>query len=46
MKSMLLEVWVTVESKKDAEDIAHDISEILGDCGITHNINVTDEEIF
>lgn len=44
MTSRLIEVWVTVESKKDAEEIAHDISEILGDCGFTNRVEVTDEE--
>jgi len=44
MKSILLKVWVEVESKEDAEEIAHDIHKILGKCGITNSVNVTDQE--
>jgi len=43
MKKILLEVWVTVESKEDAEEIANDIHEILGDNGITNSVNVINE---
>ena len=39
----LLEVWVEVENRKDAEEIAHDLREILGDCGFNNHIIVTDE---
>ena len=40
MGEFLIEVWVDVGNKEDAEDIAHDISEILGDSGITNSVKV------
>jgi len=43
MKQILLEVWLTVESRKDAEEIAHDIHEILGNNGITNSVKITHE---
>lgn len=43
MISVLLEVYVTVNNIKDAHEIAHDISEILGDCGITNSINIKEK---
>ena len=36
----ILQVYIEVNSEKDAEDIAHDIHEILGDNGITNSVNV------
>lgn len=42
MKEILLEVWIQIKDKKDAKDIAHDIHEILNDCGVTNSVVVTD----
>lgn len=44
MKSILLEVWVYVESNDEAKEIAHDIREILNDSGLTNHVYVTDKE--
>lgn len=38
-----LEVFVTVETVEDAEEVAHDLNKILNKCGITNNVIVTDE---
>lgn len=46
MKSILLEVWVYVESSDEAEEIAHDIREILNDSGLTNHVYVTDKESY
>ena len=43
MKSILLEVWVAVESKDEAREIGHDIHEILNNNGITNSVDVTNE---
>lgn len=43
MKSRLIEVWVTVEDKAEADEIAHDIQEILNKFDITNRVKVTDE---
>ena len=39
----ILQVYIEVDSEKDAEDIAHDIHEILGNNGITNSINVIND---
>jgi len=39
----ILQVYIEANSEKDAEDIAHDIHEILGDNGITNSVNVKGE---
>ena len=39
----ILQVYIEVNSEKDAKDIAHDIHEILGDNGITNSVKVTDD---
>lgn len=43
MFSIRLDVYVTVESIKDAEEIADDLHTILNKCGVTNSINVTDD---
>lgn len=43
MISVLIEVNVTVENIEDANDIAHDISEILDNNGVVNSVNVTDK---
>jgi len=40
---ILLELYIDVNSIKDAEDVAHDIHEILGDNGIINSVNVKGE---
>ena len=39
----ILQVYIEVDSIKDAEEIAHDIHEILGDNGITNSVNVIND---
>ena len=41
--SILIEVDVTVKSKEEAEEIAHDFHEILNYNGFINSVNVTDE---
>jgi len=41
--SYLIELYVTVESKAEAKEIADDIHEILNDSGVTNSLIVTDE---
>lgn len=41
--SVLIEVNVTVSNIDEAKAIAHDLSEILNNNGITSSVNVTDE---
>jgi len=40
----LLEVYIDVDTIEDAEEIAHDLHEILGDNGITNSVSVIEEE--
>jgi len=39
----ILEVYIEVDSEKDAKNIAHDIHEILGDNGITNSVKVIND---
>lgn len=43
MDSVLIKVYVTVDSIDDAEDIADDIHEILSDSGIINGAEVVNE---
>lgn len=43
MKSILLEVWVTVNSVNEAKEIAHDLREVLNDSDIINEVIVTNK---
>lgn len=45
MTPKLLRVWVTVGNKKDAEEVARYIRELLSKQGITSSVEVADEDI-
>lgn len=43
MLSIKIDVYVTVVSMEEAEDIAHDLHEFLNNNGITNSTNVTND---